>query len=118
MELTVKDLDLSAQLIGEISFGDCLYTHAYEVWQNILDNNWYQREYFYSGDDEGFDRVKPITKKEAQEFLKKDACFPCERITKELKSFIRMNWNTCQDYAREFFADNLIQAAEYLYEQI
>lgn len=63
MELTVKDLDLSAQLIGEISCGDCFYTHAYELWRKGL--NFYEREYFYSGDDDGFDNIKKITLKQA-----------------------------------------------------
>lgn len=118
MELTVKDLNLNAQLLGSISWGDCFYSHIYEVWQNILNGNWYQREIYYSGDDEGFDKVKQITEKDAQEFLTNEDCFLTESITENLKSFIKENWNTCKGYAEDCFGNDLIQAAEYLYNQI
>ena len=35
-----------------------------------------------------------------------------------LSSFLEENYQTCKDYAKEFFAGNLYQAAEYLLNQI
>lgn len=35
-----------------------------------------------------------------------------------LKQFLEENYQTCKDYAKEFFAGDLYQATEYLYNQI
>lgn len=118
MELTVRDLNLNAQLLGNISWGDAFYSHIYEVWQNILDDNWYQREVYYSGDDAGFDKITNITEEQAKEFLANEDCFQYEGIEENLKSFMKENWNNVKGYAEDCFGDDLIQAAEYLYNQI
>ena len=41
-----------------------------------------------------------------------------EKISGGLKNFIKANYLKCLNYAREFFADDLLQAAEYLYDMI
>ena len=89
MQLSAKFLNLNAKQIGEIGSRDCYQTHIFEVWQNILYGTYYKREIYYAAN-----------------------------MTNDLKSFLVENWNNCRDYAREFFADDLIQAAEYLYNQI
>lgn len=61
--ITLENLQQQAKYIGSISFGDCFYTHSYELWQKGL--YFYEREYFYSGDDEGYDNVKKLTLKQA-----------------------------------------------------
>lgn len=118
MQLSAKFLNLNAKQIGEIGSRDCYQTHIFEVWQNILYGTYYKREIYYAADDEGYDRISKISKEDAEEIISNDEFHKYSNIADDLKSFLVENWNNCRDYAREFFADDLMQAAEYLYDQI
>lgn len=117
MELSVKYLELNARKIGNIAFGDCYYSHIFEVWQNLNNGNYYLRETYYAGDDDGFDTVKSITKEVAKGYMSSDDFYK-EETRNRLINFIKTNFNTCRDYARQFFADDIMQAGEYLFNQI
>lgn len=114
----VDFLNLNAQKIGSLSWGDCYYSHIFEVWQNLSNGSYYQREIYFSGDDEGYDKAKKISKEEVKFFLDNEDFYKEESISDNLKSFIEANFDKCKGYAEEFFANNILQAAEYLYNQI
>lgn len=118
MKLSIKFLNLNAKKIGDLGCSDCYQTHFFEVWQNILYGTYYIREVYYAADDEGYDKISKIPKEDAKEIISNNEFSKIDDITDGLKSFLVENWNRCRDYAKEFFADDLIQAAEYLYNQI
>lgn len=115
MVLTVEELKQTAKKIGSLGVGDCFYAQIFEVWQK--DDAFYQREIYYSGDDEGYDRVTEITKEQAEGLIEEEEFYKENNVTGGLKAFMRDNWNTCKSYA-EHFAGDICQAAEYLYNQI
>lgn len=118
MTITPKELLLTSQKIGEFGIGDCYSTHIVEVWQNLKTDAYYKREIYYAGDDEGYDKVTEILEIEAEELIKDDEFDEWNNITDNLKSFIKANYNACIGYAKDCFAGDILQAAEYLYNQI
>ena len=118
MTITPEELLLTSKKIGDFGVGDCYSTNIIEVWQNLKTDDYYKREIYYSGDDEGYDRVTEILEIEAEELLQNDEIYKYDDISDNLKSFIRANWNSIIGYAKECFAGEILQAAEYLYNQI
>ena len=118
MTITPEELLLTSKKIGDFGIGNCYSTNIVEVWQNLNTDAYYKREIYYSGDDEGYDRVSEILEIEAEELLQDDEIYKYNNISDNLKSFIKANYNTCLGYAKDCFAGDIMQAAEYLYNQI
>ena len=118
MIITLEELQLTSKKIGQFGIGDCYSTNIVEVWQNLKTDAYYKREIYYAGDDEGYDRVSEILEIEAEELMNDYEFEKMNDITGGLKSFIKTNWNSIIGYAKECFAGDILQAAEYLYNQI
>ena len=118
MTITPEELLLTSQKIGQFGIGDCYQTSITEVWQNLKTDSYYKREIYYSGDDEGYDRVTEILEIEAEDIMQDREFDEWDNISNNLKSFIKANWNSCLGYAKECFAGDIIQAGEYLFNQI
>lgn len=118
MTMTAEELLLTSQKLGDFSIGDCYSTNIVEVWKNLKTDAYYKREIYYSGDDEGYDRVTEILEIEAEELLQDDEIYKYDDISNNLKSFIKTNYNNIIGYAKDCFAGDILQAAEYLYNQI
>lgn len=118
MSTTSDELLLTSKKIGDFGIGDCFSTNIVEIWQNLNTDAYYKREIYYSGDDKGYDRVTEILEIEAEELLQNDEIYKYDDISDNLKSFIKANWNAIIGYAKECFAGDILQAAEYLYNQI
>ena len=118
MTMTAQELLLTSAKIASFGTGDCYSTHIYEVWQHLKTNAYYQLEIYYAGDDDGFKKVTELSEAEADEIIQQDEFYKGNGITGNLKKFIQDNWNTCKSYAEEFFAGDICQAGEYLFDQI
>ena len=91
--------------------------HTFLKYGKISLGTYYIREVYYAADDEAM--IKSVkSQKKMQGNNSNNEFSKIDDITDGLKSFLVENWNRCRDYAKEFFADDLIQAAEYLYNQI
>lgn len=118
MTITPEELLLTSEKIGQFGIADCYSTRMLEIWQNLKTDVYYKREFYFAADDEGYDRVTEISDAEANKIIKDDEFDTWETITDELKSFIKANYNKFIGYAKDCFAGDILQAAEYFYNQI
>lgn len=131
--MLIQQLPKTAKKIGAISHGDCSYEHSCELWKD--DQKFYEREYYYAADDDGFDEVSEISEKEALSMQQcSDFSFVCNSIfvgsefdekAKKWrdtynKDFIKFYWNNrnlIKAFAKKLFENDWLKAAEYLYAQ-